>query len=152
MNLPLVVIIVVLAATLLFFSVRSRPGRRTVRWVQSFYGFRATEAAEARAESLLRSSLTPEEYEALQQEGYLPIASRLYPDRVYHIPRERRRVSVYQIMPNHPKPYYRKLGELCLIPCIQVPDADVVLTHKWLLEADERTYLATANWIASMYP
>lgn len=152
MNLPLIVMLVVFATTLLFFSATSRPGRRALRWMQSFYRFQATEEAEARAESLLRNSLTREEYESLQHEGFLPITSRLYPDRVYHVPRERRRVSVYQVVPNQPKPYYRKLGELCLIPCIQVPDADVVLTHKWLLEADERTYLATANWIASMYP
>ena len=152
MNLPLVVLLIVVVATLLFFGMRSNSGRRMLRRVRPLYRFQLTEEAEARAESLLRASISSEEYTALLREGYLEIASRLYPDRVYHIPRERRRVSVYQVVPNHPKPYYRKLGELCLIPCIQVPDADVVLTHKWLLEADERTYLATANWIASMYP
>lgn len=152
MNLPLIVLLIVIAATVLFFFIKSRWGRRATRWVQSLYRFQATEEAEARAEALLRASISSEEYHALLHEGYLPITSHLYPDRIYHIPRERRRVSVYQVVPNHPKPYYRKLGELCLVTCVQVPDADLVLTHKWLLEADERAYLATANWIASMYP
>jgi hypothetical protein len=28
-----------------------------------------------------------------------------------------------------------------------MPDADLVLTHKWLIEADEQKYLNTANWV-----
>lgn len=105
------------------------------------------ENAHARAESLLRASVTPQEYAFLLENDYLEVPSRLYANRIYQIPRKRRRVRVYA-MDRHDTTKRYKLGELCLIACEPVPDADVVLTHKWLLEADEQTYLATANWIS----
>lgn len=109
------------------------------------------EEARARAESLLRASITTQEYTSLLRKGYLEVSSRLYPNRVYQIPRERRRVRVYDIVEDMPTKRHKKLGELCLITCEPVPDADLFLTHKWLLEADEATYLATANWIGGIF-
>ncbi|HRW09717.1 MAG TPA: hypothetical protein P5121_31665 [Caldilineaceae bacterium] len=109
-----------------------------------------TEQARARAEALLQASVTPEEYASLEENGYLEVSSRLFANRVYQIPRKRRRVRVY-VVDTHDATKRQKLGELCLIACEPVPDADLVLTHKWLLEADEETYLSTANWISGSW-
>ncbi len=105
------------------------------------------EEAHARAESLLQASIMPHEYAALQQNGYLELPSRLYANRRYHIPRKRRRVQVYEVMQDGTTSRHKILGELCIVACDPVPEADLILTHKWLIEADEERYLATANWI-----
>ena len=39
----------------------------------------------------------------------------------------------------------RHKANLCLQPLETVPDADVVVIHKLMIEADEETYLQTAN-------
>lgn len=106
-----------------------------------------TAAAQARAEALLRASITVDEYASLLQRGYLEIPSRLYPNRIYQIPRKRR-VRVCEVVHHGADEQRRRLGELCLNACEPVPEADLVLTHKWAIEADEATYLATANWIS----
>jgi hypothetical protein len=103
--------------------------------------------AQERAEMLLRESLPCEEYQRLINNGYLEIRSKLYPNRVYRIPRERRRVQVYTCERRKGIPRYNKLGELCVIAYDPVPHADLILTHKWMIEADEKTYLSIANWI-----
>jgi hypothetical protein len=100
-----------------------------------------------RAESLLRDSISFQQYQHLLTFGYLEIPSRLYPNRYYRIPRERRRVQVYEVAETNIGLQHRKLGELCVIACEPMPDADLVLTHKWLIEADEQKYLNTANWV-----
>ncbi len=95
--------------------------------------------AKARAEALLRTSVCPEQYEQLRRIGYLEIPSSLYPARRYRLPRRRRRVQVIEAG--------RKIGELCVVAVDPVPDADLVLTHKWMIEGDEEGYLALANWM-----
>lgn len=100
-----------------------------------------------RAEILLRDSVTRQQYQHLLTFGYMEIPSRLYPNRYYRIPRERRRVQVYEAAETHLGAAPRKLGELCVIACEPMPDADLVLAHKWLIEADEQKYLNTANWV-----
>lgn len=99
------------------------------------------------AEMLLRDSVTIQQYQHILNLGYLEISSRLYPNRYYRIPRERRRVQVYEVLDTPSGRQHQKLGELCVIACEPMPDADLVLTHKWLLEADEQKYLNTANWV-----
>ena len=39
----------------------------------------------------------------------------------------------------------RRKADLCLGPLEWVPDADIVVMHKLMIEADEETYLQTAN-------
>jgi len=102
---------------------------------------------KARAEALLRDSVTPEQYQHLLKYGYLEMASRLYPNRRYHIPSDRRRVQVFEFCATNLGQQPQKLGELCVIACEPMPDADLVLTHKWLIEADEAKYLSIANWV-----
>lgn len=99
------------------------------------------------AEMLLCESITPEQYQHLLNCGYLELPSRLFPNRTYRIPRERRRVQVFETDETSIDQQPQKIGELCVIACEPMPDADLVLTHKWLIEADEQRYLHTANWV-----
>jgi hypothetical protein len=39
----------------------------------------------------------------------------------------------------------RVVERLCVQPLDSLPEADVILMHKMLIEADESSYLATAN-------
>jgi len=103
--------------------------------------------ARKRAETLLQNSITNEQYQQLLDRGYLEIPSRLYPGYLYRIPRNQQRVQIYETSQASPIPYSRKLAELCVIPCDPVPDADMVLAHKWMIEADEQSYLSIANRI-----
>jgi hypothetical protein len=106
-----------------------------------------TQSPQKRAEMLLRDSISPQAYKHLLNFGYLEIPSRLYSNRYYRIPHERRRVQVYEVCETATGLQHQKLGELCVIACEPMPDADLVLTHKWLIEADEQKYLNTANWV-----
>jgi predicted membrane metal-binding protein len=106
-----------------------------------------TQTPKERAEGLLQDSVTQQQYQYLLNFGYLEIPSRLYSNRYYRIPRERRRVQVYEVCETNMGLQHQKLGELCVIACEPMPDADLVLTHKWLIEADEQKYLNTANWV-----
>jgi hypothetical protein len=103
--------------------------------------------AHRRAEQLLHERLTPCEYKHLQRRGYLDIASRLNPHRYYRIPKHKGRVWVYESFMQGDAMLWRKTGELCLIAIEDVPEADLVLSHKWMIEGDEAAYLALANWI-----
>ena len=94
-------------------------------------------AADHKAETLLRNSLTREEYRSLRTHAYIEVASPSYARRVYRIPRGPGQVAVYE--GGH------VTERLCLQPLESLPEADVVLMHKLLIEADEPRYLATAN-------
>ena len=94
-------------------------------------------AAKHRAGELLRAVLTPDQYGHLMQRGHLDIASPSDPDRVYRVPKGPGRVQV------------REKGRLtmwlCLQPLERVPEADLLVMHKLMIEADEETYLRKAN-------
>ena len=94
--------------------------------------------AERRAETLLRDMLSQDEYRRLLTSGFLEIPSPTRPDRVYRIPRGPGQVLVEE--------RGRVTERLCLQPEVAgLPEADVVLIHKLLIEADEERYLSTAN-------
>ncbi len=97
-------------------------------------------AAERRAEALLRSMLSREEFNCLCLRGYLEVPSPSRPERTYRIPRVRSTVDVYEKGRYH--------STLCIAPIIALPDDDVVLAHKLMILADETRYLATANRVA----
>jgi len=103
-------------------------------------------SANARAEQLLRERLSPSEYRHLVKFGYLDIPSKLDPYRQYRIPRTRSRVQVLHTCMIGSTVLSRKVAELCVISTDPVPDADMVLTHKLMIEADEANYLSIANW------
>ncbi|MDP9379857.1 MAG: hypothetical protein M3Q29_06840 [Chloroflexota bacterium] len=94
-------------------------------------------AAKARAEQLLAEMLTEEEYQQLSRRGYIEVKSPSVRDRVYRIPKYRGRIHVYE----REKP----VMSLCVQPVQLVPDADVVLIHKLMIEGNEQEYLRLAN-------
>lgn len=95
--------------------------------------------AKRRASELLRAVLTAEQYSQLIQQGHIDIPSPSDPERIYRVPKYPGRVQV------------REKGRvtmwLCLQPFERVPDADVVVIHKLMIEADEEAYLQKANQI-----
>ena len=97
-------------------------------------------AANRRANELLRSVLTRQQYRHLMRRGYLDIPSPRDPERIYRVPRSQGLVGVIQ--------QGRRKASLCLQPVEWVPDADTVVMHKLMIEADEETYLQTANKLA----
>jgi len=93
--------------------------------------------AKRRAGELLRAVLTPDQYGHLMQRGHIDIASPSDPERTYRVPKGPGRVQV------------REKGRLtmwlCLQPLERVPEADLLVMHKLMIEADEETYLRKAN-------
>jgi hypothetical protein len=96
-------------------------------------------SAERRARQLLRAVLTEEQYRHLFRWGYLDIPSPSDPQRFYRVPRAHGRVNLIEneILQ----------ASLCLQPLDWVPEADYVVIHKLMIEADEQTYLLKANRI-----
>lgn len=94
-------------------------------------------AAKARAEQMLAEMLSPEEYTQLGRRGYLEVPSPNVPGRIYRIPKYRGRVHMYD--------GGKAVLSLCVQPVELVPDADVVLIHKLMIEGNEQEYLRLAN-------
>jgi hypothetical protein len=93
--------------------------------------------AERRATGLLRDTLTPEQFRQLTWRGYLEIPSPAEPHRVYRVPRSK---GYVQVIENG-----RAVMRLCLQPVECLPDADVVVLHKLMIEGNEEIYLEKAN-------
>ena len=100
--------------------------------------------AEQRAAVLLRELLEEAEYQQLMRRGYLEVASPNYEARIYRIPRDVGRVRVYE--------HGRARVELCVQPVISLPDSDVILLHKLMIQANEEAYLARANEVPLPLP
>jgi hypothetical protein len=94
-------------------------------------------AAQARAEELLRGVLGAEQYADYQRQGYLEVPSPSIGNRVYRIPCARGQVEVYEDG--------QQVMKLCAVPTRPLPDGDVVLMHKLMIEANEDYYLKVAN-------
>jgi hypothetical protein len=93
--------------------------------------------AERRAAGLLRDILTPEQFHQLTWRGYLEIPSPTEPRRIYRVPRSK---GYVQVIENG-----RAIMRLCLQPVECLPDADIVVLHKLMIEGNEETYLEKAN-------
>lgn len=94
-------------------------------------------AAEQRARSLLSRLVGEDEFERLTRRGYLDVPSSLVPGRVYRVPYFQGMVNVIE--------GGISTMQLCLVPTRWVPDPDVVIIHKLLIEGDEARYLRLAN-------
>jgi hypothetical protein len=93
--------------------------------------------ADLRAEATLREVLTEQEQQNLARHGYLEVPSPSKASRTYRIPRRRGQITLYEDgVP---------IATLCVQATVPMPDADVILLHKVLIEADEARYLAVAN-------
>lgn len=93
--------------------------------------------AEQRARALLRQMLGLEEYDRLIRRGYLEVSSPSIAGRIYRIPYFQGMVEVLENGVSTMR--------LCVVPLRWVPDPDVVLIHKLLIEGDEARYLRVAN-------
>ena len=96
-----------------------------------------------RANKLLRTVLTPEQYRQLKWRGYVDIPSHCDQERFYRVPRCPGLVGMIE--------QGKRKADLCLQPLEWVPDADIVVMHKLMIEADEETYLQTANRFTRKY-
>jgi len=111
-----------------------------VLWRLALGSYLKWSEANRRANELLRLVLTSEQYRQLMRQGYLDIKSPRHSERVYRVPQRQGLVRVIE--------QGRRTMSLCLQPLEWVPDADMVVVHKLLIEADEETYLQTANKLA----
>ncbi len=93
--------------------------------------------AEGRAAVLLRELLSDHEHQQLLQTGYLMVPSRRVQGRVYRVPARPGWVDVYEAD--------RLAMRVCVEPVEHLPQGDVVLMHKLMIEANEQDYLRTAN-------
>ena len=96
-----------------------------------------------RTRELLHAVLTCQQYRQLNKQGFVDIPSPSDPERFYRVPQSRGRVEVIE-------KGKRKVG-LCLQPLEWIPDADIVVIHKLMIEADEETYLHTANSLPPLF-
>lgn len=97
-------------------------------------------SADHRARTLLREMLSPTEYQQLTRCGYLEVPSHTYDQRVYRIPGAGGLVKVFD--------RGAAVMELCLQPAEPLPDGDVIVLHKLMIEANEQEYLQKANRFA----
>lgn len=97
-------------------------------------------SAESRAKALLREMLTENQYQQLIKFGYLEVPSPTIDYRVYRIPGSGGLVKVFE--------RGSAVMELCLQPAEPLPDGDVVVMHKLMIEANEQEYLQKANHFA----
>ena len=93
--------------------------------------------ANRRASEMLRAVLSQEQHRQLMWWGYVDIPSHRDQERTYRMPRVPGQVRVIE--------RGRQTASLCLKPLEWVPDADIVVMHKLMIEADEETYLQKAN-------
>lgn len=97
-------------------------------------------SAEHRAHQLMREILSAAQYQQLSRHGYVEVASPAIPHRVYRIPGAGGLVRVYE--------QGHAVMDLCLQPVDPLPDGDVVIMHKLMIEGNEQEYLAKANHFA----
>lgn len=99
--------------------------------------------AKRRAGELLSAVLTCEQYGQLMKRNYIDIPSPSVPERSYRVPKLPGLVQV------------RDKGNvtmwLCLQPLGWIPDEDIVVIHKLMIEADEETYLRKARQLFPFY-
>lgn len=93
--------------------------------------------AERRAAELLHAVLTPEQYRQLTWRGYLEVPSPSEPHRIYRVPRNR---GYIQVIENG-----HAVMRICVQPVENLPDADIIVLHKLMIEGNEEIYLQKAN-------
>ncbi len=97
-------------------------------------------SAEHRAHQLMRELLSAAQYQQLARHGYVEVLSPTIPHRIYRIPGAGGLVRVYE--------QGHAVMDLCLQPVDPLPDGDVVVMHKLMIEGNEQEYLAKANHFA----
>ncbi len=110
----------------------------SVGWLVLQPYLRGWSRAERRAAHLLRDMLTPEQCRQLIWHGYLEVPSPGFAGRVYRVPRARG--GFVQVLDDG-----KAVMRLCVQPVEHLPDADVIVLHKLMIEANEEHYLRKAN-------
>ena len=126
-----VVLVIALVGAMLFLpqfiASRIEAGRRSkAEWSN----------AQLRADMLLEELLTTSEYQQLNERRYLEVVSPSNPERAYRLPRAPGRVAVFERGVH--------IENLCVQPVDQVPEGDIILTHKLMIEGSEQEYLRLA--------
>jgi hypothetical protein len=103
-----------------------------------------TTSSQERSLALLREVLEAREYEQLIQRGYLDISSPSDPQRIYRIRRNAGLVSVFE--------QGKAKWELCVQPTEPLPNNDLVVMHKLMIQGNEQEYLAQANRFPTLFP
>ncbi len=98
----------------------------------------ARQAAEVRAEGLLRRYLSEEQQHELDKHNYFTVRSQS--GQLFQINRGRAG-NVYRLDGLTRKPVER----FCIHPVEYVPDSDTMLSQKIMLEIDEASFVKTAN-------
>ncbi|HEX2922530.1 MAG TPA: hypothetical protein VHS28_00700 [Chloroflexota bacterium] len=93
--------------------------------------------AEERAEVLVQSLMTEEEYAKIKREGYLDVPSPAHPQRIYRIPSGVGTVTVLEDG--------RCVARLCVYSTQPIPEREAILVHKLMIEGNEQDYLKAAN-------
>lgn len=94
-------------------------------------------AAQARAQELLADVIGAEAFARVARCGYLEVPSPSIAHRVYRVPTARGQVEVFEDD--------QLVMKLCVVPTKALPDGDLVLMHKLMIEANEDYYLKVAN-------
>ena len=110
------------------------------RLLGSLLGADATEqdAAWRRAETLLRDSLTSEQFESYRTKGWVEVQSRMHPRRSYRVDGWRP-VAVYE--------NGQFVGAVCIRPREHIPGPDILLARKLMIEGAEKEFLHSGNWL-----
>jgi len=109
-----------------------------VAWLVLQPYLRGWSRSERRAASLLRDMLTPEQCRQLLWHGYLEVPSPSSAGRVYRVPRARG--GFVQVIEDG-----TAVMRLCVQTVEHLPDADIIVLHKLMIEANEEHYLQKAN-------
>jgi hypothetical protein len=129
-----------LLALMVYFVMRLTAfPRNTERPAEAF-----PSSAQERSLALLKEVLEEHEYEQLTRRGYLDISSPSNSQRIYRIRRNAGLVSLFE--------QGRAIRELCVQPTEPLPNDDVVVMHKLMIQGNEQEYLARANQFPSLFP
>jgi len=98
---------------------------------------RSWREAEERADQVVRSVLTEDEYEKYRRNGFLDVPSPTFPQRVYRVPCGPGTVMVLE--------GGQCIARLCVYSVEPIPERESVVVHKLMIEGNEQDYLRTAN-------
>lgn len=122
-------------------------GHLARRWAQDaawrlVRGRRTAWLAQIRASRLTRRMIGYAAYRQLRRDGFLPVRSTIYPDRIYRVPLRTTPSGARILVLDRDRP----VGGLCLRPREPLPDPEEALTHILAIRTDERAWLNRANF------
>jgi hypothetical protein len=132
---------VVAAVVAVVAAQRARRAVEGATW-ELVRGRREAWLAQLRASRLTRRMLGYAAYKQLRRDGFLPVRSKIYPDRTYQVPLRTTPSGARILVLENDRP----IGGLCLRPREPLPDPEEALTHILAIRTDERAWLNRANF------